>query len=134
MRIRISLKSITISVCVSKCKNQIVRISSEYDCSEAAFDHDVAAGATFCSPCQAGTYSSGAGWTPLLKRKERGRQINHCCLLVGAVRLGQDGDEESHVHNVTVRVVAIPGPEPVYTPYGGCACRWPGNESAGRCK
>ena len=48
---------------------QIVCVSSESDCSGAAFDHRVAAGATIstvCSPCQAGTYSSGAGWIPLL--------------------------------------------------------------------
>jgi hypothetical protein len=48
----------------------IIRVSSESDCSGAAIDHDVAAGATkstVCSPCQAGTYFSGSGWTPLLK-------------------------------------------------------------------
>jgi hypothetical protein len=43
------------------------------------------------------------------------------CLLVDAVKLGQDGDWESHVtvQNVTVRGAAIPVPEPVYTPCGG---------------
>jgi hypothetical protein len=49
-----------------------VRVSSESDGSGAALDHDVAAGATIstaCSPCQAGTYFSGSGWTPLLKRR-----------------------------------------------------------------
>jgi hypothetical protein len=72
---------------------------------------------------------------PLCRRgEERGRQSGHGCLLVVAVRLGQDGDEESRVQNVTVRGAAIRGPEPVYTPCGSCACRWPGNASAGGCK
>ena len=34
---------------------------SESDGLGAAFDHDAAAGATICSQCQAGAYSSGAG-------------------------------------------------------------------------
>jgi hypothetical protein len=65
---------------------------------------------------------------PLCRRGEkRGRQSDHGCLLVDSVRLGQDGDEESRVQNVTVRGAAVPGPEPVYTPCGDCACRWPVN-------
>lgn len=48
---------------------QIVRVSSESDCSGAALHHDVAAGAAVCSPCQAGTYFSGSGWTLLLSRR-----------------------------------------------------------------
>jgi hypothetical protein len=71
MPARISLTMLTISVNLYVSRHvdvQIVRVSSESDCSGAAFDHDVAAGATIstvCSPCQAGTYSSGAGWIPL---------------------------------------------------------------------
>jgi hypothetical protein len=103
---------------------RILRVSIESDCSGAAFDHDVAAGAAICSPCQAGTYFTGSGWNPLLKSED------DQCLLVVAVRLGQDGDEESRVQNVTVRGAAVPGPEPVYMPCGDCACRWPGTACA----
>jgi hypothetical protein len=68
---------------------------------------------------------------PLCRREEqRGRQSDHGCLLVDAANLEQDGDEESRVQNVTVRGAAVPGPEPVYTPCGDCACRWPGTACA----
>jgi hypothetical protein len=40
--------------------------------------------------------------------EERGRQIDHICLHMDAVNLGQDGDEESRVQNVTVRGPAVP--------------------------
>jgi hypothetical protein len=136
---------------------RMVHVSGESDDSDDMFDHDVAAGATIsaaCSPCLAGTYFSGSGWTPLSKRRgarttkrpwmsaygcresrsKDDKATLFCCRLVGALNLGQDGDEESRVQNVTVRGAAIPGPEPVYTPCGGCACRWPGNASAGGCK
>ena len=44
---------------------------------------------------------------------ERGRQSSKWCLRADAANVGQDGDDESHVQNVTVRGAAIPGPEPV---------------------
>jgi hypothetical protein len=69
---RMSLTMLIIPFRLYESRNvhiRIVRVSSESDCSGAAFDHDMAAGAAICSPCQAGTYFTGSGWTPLSKRR-----------------------------------------------------------------
>jgi hypothetical protein len=118
---------ISFKLCVSRnVYIRIVSVSSESDCSGAAFDHDVAAGAAICSPCQAGTYFSGSGRTPLSK-KRGARMTNRPLLSAGeCIARCQDGNGEQNAHNVTVRGAAVPGPEPLYTPCGGCACRWPG--------
>ena len=47
------------------------------------------------------------------REEEQRRQRSKWCLRVDAAYVGQDGDEGSHVQNVTVSGAAVPGPEPV---------------------
>jgi hypothetical protein len=89
MHARMSLEMFSFAFRLQNTGIPIVRVSSKSDCSGAAFDHDVAAGAaisTVCSSCQAGTYSSGAGWVPLLQRR-RARTTNQA--LMSACRFSE---------------------------------------------
>jgi hypothetical protein len=103
-----------------------VRVSSASDCSDVRLTMMWRQGLLYASHARREpTHLEQVGFL-CCREVDQGRQSCHCGLLEDAVKLGQDGDGGSHVQNVTVGCGVIRGPEPVYTPYCVCACRWPG--------